>query len=189
MSAIVEPRKRRFTADLYERPSFSYVIDKDKIGIVNGHPYKGVVVAKLYGGTSMFAGIWSKRDAIPLRMLNRMADFFADDSGPQLREFVGVAYCSAEDEWDVEKGKKEARRKAWTRYYHCLEKSIYKCICSLSELTDEFYSYFENAGCRRDDLDRKNPEYVQKMKRLDDKCEQALREGICSFGEDDRAFN
>ena len=50
------PATPRFTARTkddftsYEKPSFSYYIDRDKTGCINGQLYHGVVVAKLSGG-------------------------------------------------------------------------------------------------------------------------------------------
>ena len=53
----------------YYKPSFSYYVDPDKTGVINGRPYHGVVVAKLNGGARNLANLWTKRDAFMIREL------------------------------------------------------------------------------------------------------------------------
>ena len=72
------PAVSRYTAKpkddyAYEKPSFSYFIDRDKTGCINGQLYHGVVVAKLSGGARDLANIWTKRDVFKIRELEDIA--------------------------------------------------------------------------------------------------------------------
>lgn len=148
-SPIILPNRPRFTSG-YQKPSFSYVINENKTGVINGYPYKGVIVAKLYGGESMFAGVWNKQDRLSIFDLENIKLNFEDakalskkfhfDFDPSYRTFEGVAYCSIDDKWDMKRGMEEARRKAWTKYYHHLEKALNE----FSDMTDQIAGQVKN---------------------------------------------
>ena len=98
------PAVPRYTAKCngdfaYCKPSFSYFIDRDKTGCINGQLYHGVVVAKLSGGARDLANIWTKRDAFKIRELENIASLLHVNSalGPANLEFEGKAYCSVND--------------------------------------------------------------------------------------------
>lgn len=148
----------------YYKPSFSYYIDPDKTGVINGHPYRGVVVAKLSGGSRDLANLWTKRDTFRICELEEIASLLHvnSDLGPAYLEFEGKAYCSVDDKWDENEGMKIARRKAWTQYYNAL--ATYTCVFSkcVDELSNEIGKYAKFAMERYYELNMKNTE-VQKM--------------------------
>ena len=96
----------------YHKPSFSYYIDRDKTGCINGQLYHGVVVAKLSGGVRDLANIWTKRDAFRICELGEIASLLHvnSDLGPAYCVFEVKAYCSVDDKWDENEGMKIARR-------------------------------------------------------------------------------
>ena len=163
------PAVPRYTAKsqddyAYEKPSFSYYIDRDKIGCINGQLYHGVVVAKLSGGARDLANIWTKRDVFKIRELEGIASLLHVDSdlGPAHLEFEGKAYCSVDDKWDEDEGMKVARRKAWTQYYHALANYTYDYQKRIVELYKQIGKYAGFAAKRSHELDMENTE-VQKM--------------------------
>lgn len=163
------PAVPRLTAKLdgdftYCKPSFSYYIDPDKTGVINGRPYRGVVVAKLSGGARDLANIWTKRDAFKIRELEDIASALHvnSDLGPAHSEFEGKAYCSVDDEWDENEGMKIARRKAWTQYYHALANYTYDYQKRVVALYEQITKYAGFAAKRSHELDMENTE-VQKM--------------------------
>lgn len=149
---------------VYHKPSFSYYIDPDKTGIVNGRPYHGVVVAKLSGGSRDLANLWTKRDTFRICDLEEIATLIHvdPDLGPAFLEFEGKAYCSVDDKWDEDEGMKIARRKAWTQYYHALTKYIYDYRKRIIALYGQISKYDGFAARRSHELDMENTE-VQKM--------------------------
>lgn len=163
------PAVPRYTAKpqddyAYEKPSFSYYIDRDKTGCINGQLYHGVVVAKLSGGDRDLANIWTKRDAFKIRELENIASLLHvnSDLGPAYLEFEGKAYCSVDDKWDEDEGMKVARRKAWTQYYHALANYTYEYQKRIAELYKQISEYAGFAAKRSHELDMENTE-VQKM--------------------------
>ena len=148
----------------YEKPSFSYFIDRDKTGCINGQLYHGVVVAKLSGGARDLANIWTKRDAFKIRELEDIASLLHvnSDLGPAYLEFEGKAYCSVNDEWNEDEGMKIARRKAWTQYYHALANYTYDYQKRVAALYEQITKYADFAAKRSHELDMENIE-VQKM--------------------------
>lgn len=163
------PAVPRYTAHIkddftYVKPSFSYYIDRDKTGCINGQLYHGVVVAKLSGGARDLVNLWTKRDAFKIGELEEIASLLHVDSdlGPAHLEFEGKAYCSVDDKWDESEGMKIARRKAWTQYYHALEKYTYDYQKRIVVLYDQINKYASFAEKRSRELDMENAE-VQKM--------------------------
>ena len=163
------PAVSRYTAKpngdyVYEKPSFSYYIDRDKTGCINGRLYHGVVVAKLSGGVRDLANIWTKRDAFKIRELEDIASLLHvnSDLGPAYLEFEGKAYCSVNDQWDEDEGMKIARRKAWTQYYHALTNYTYDYQKRVAALYEQITKYADFAAKRSHELDMENTE-VQKM--------------------------
>ena len=163
------PAVSRYTAKpnddyAYEKPSFSYFIDRDKTGCINGQLYHGVVVAKLSGGARDLANIWTKRDAFKIRELEDIASLLHvnSDLGPAYLEFEGKAYCSVNDQWDEDEGMKIARRKAWTQYYHALANYTYDYQKHVAALYEQITKYADFAAKRSHELDMENTE-VQKM--------------------------
>lgn len=164
------PAIPRFTARTkddytsYEKPSFSYYIDRDKTGCINGQLYHGVVVAKLSGGVRDLANIWTKRDAFKIRELEDIASLLHVDAdlGPAYLELEGKAYCSVDDKWDENEGMKVARRKAWTQYYHALANYTYDYQKRIVALYQQISKYAGFAAKRSHELDMENTE-VQKM--------------------------
>lgn len=148
----------------YHKPSFSYYIDRDKTGCINGQLYHGVVVAKLSGGDRDLANLWTKRDAFKIRELEDIASLIHVDTdlGPAYLEFEGKAYCSVDDKWDEDEGMKIARRKAWTQYYHALANYTYDYQKRIVELYKQISKYADFAAKRSHELDMENTE-VQKM--------------------------
>lgn len=148
----------------YYKPSFSYYIDRDKTGCINGQLYHGVVVAKLSGGVRDLANIWTKRDAFKIRELEDIASLLHVDAdlGPAYLEFEGKAYCSVDDKWDENEGMKVARRKAWTQYYHALANYTYDYQKRIGALYQQIGKYAGFAAKRSHELDMENTE-VQKM--------------------------
>ena len=148
----------------YEKPSFSYYIDRDKTGCINGQLYHGVVVAKLSGGDRDLANLWTKRDAFKIRELKDIASLIHVDTdlGPAYLEFEGKAYCSVDDKQDEDEGMKIARRKAWTQYYHALANYTYDYQKRIVELYKQISKYADFAAKRSHELDMENTE-VQKM--------------------------
>lgn len=148
----------------YEKPSFSYFIDRDKTGCINGQLYHGVVVAKLSGGARDLANIWTKRDAFKIRELEDIASLLHvnSDLGPAYLEFEGKAYCSVNDQWNEDEGMKIARRKAWTQYYHALANYTYDYQKRVAALYEQITNYAGFATKRSHELDMKNTE-IQKM--------------------------
>ena len=148
----------------YYKPSFSYFIDRDKTGCINGQLYHGVVVAKLSGGARDLANIWTKRDAFKIRELEDIASLLHvnSDLGPAYLEFEGKAYCSVNDEWNEDEGMKIARRKAWTQYYHALANYTYDYQKRVAALYEQITKYADFAAKRSHELDMENTE-VQKM--------------------------
>ena len=148
----------------YCKPSFSYYIDPDKTGVVNGHPYHGVVVAKLSCSARDLANIWTKRDAFKIRELEDIASLLHvnSDLGPAYSEFEGKAYCSVDDEWDEDEGMRIARRKAWTQYYHALANYTYDYQKRVAALYEQITKYADFAAKRSHELDMENTE-IQKM--------------------------
>lgn len=139
----------------YCKPSFSYYIDPDKTGVVNGHPYHGVVVAKLDGGFRNLANLCTKRDAFTIYELEKIASVLHvnSDLGPAYSEFEGKAYCSVDDEWDENEGMKIARRKAWTQYYHALDNYTYDYKKRVAALYNQITEYANFASQRSRDFD------------------------------------
>ena len=163
------PAVSRYTAKpkddyVYEKPSFSYFIDRDKTGCINGRLYHGVIVAKLSGGARDLANIWTKRDAFKIRELDDIASLLHvnSDLGPAYLEFEGKAYCSVDDKWDEDEGMKIARRKAWTQYYHALANYTYDYQKRVAALYEQITKYADFAAKRSHKLDMENTE-VQKM--------------------------
>ena len=155
----------RFKNDYaYEKPSFSYFIDRDKTGCINGQLYHGVVVAKLSGGACDLANVWTKRDAFRIRELGDIASLLHvnSDLGPAYLEFEGKAYCSVDDKWDENEGMKIARRKAWTQYYHALANYTYDYKKQIIALYEQISKYDGFAVRRSHELDMENTE-IQKM--------------------------
>lgn len=148
----------------YYKPSFSYYIDRDKTGCINGQLYHGVVVAKLSGGVRDLANIWAKRDAFKIRELEDIASLLHvnSDLGPAYCVFEGKAYCSVDDKWDENEGMKIARRKAWTQYYHALANYTYDYKKQIIALYEQISKYDGFAVRRSHELDMENTE-VQKM--------------------------
>lgn len=148
----------------YYKPSFSYFINRDKTGCINGQLYHGVVVAKLSGGPRDLANIWTKRDAFKIRELEDIASLLHvnSDLGPAYLEFEGKAYCSVNDQWDEDEGMKIARRKAWTQYYHALANYTYDYQKRVAALYEQITKYADFAVKRSHELDMENTE-VQKM--------------------------
>lgn len=163
------PAVLRYTAKpkddyAYEKPSFSYYIDPDKTGCINGRQYHGVIVAKLSGGARDLANIWTKRDAFKIRELDDIATMIHvnPDLGPAYLEFEGKAYCSVDDKWDEDEGMKIARRKAWTQYYHTLANYTYDYQKRAAALYEQITKYADFAAKRSHELDMENTE-IQKM--------------------------
>lgn len=163
------PAVPRYTARIeddftYEKPSFSYYIDRDKTGCINGQLYHGVVVAKLNCGSRDLANIWTKRDVFRIRELEDIATLLHvnSDLGPAYLEFEGKAYCSVDDKWDENEGMKVARRKAWTQYYHALANYTYDYQKRIVALYQQIGRYATFAANRSHELDMENTE-VQKM--------------------------
>ena len=163
------PAVPRFTAKrdgdfTYCKSSFSYYIDPDKTGAINGHPYHGVVVAKLSGGFRNLENLCTKRDAFRICELEKIASVLHvnSDLGPAYSEFEGKAYCSVDDEWDENEGMKIARRKAWTQYYHALANYTYDYQKRVAALYEQITKYASFAAKRSHELDMENTE-VQKM--------------------------
>ena len=148
----------------YYKPSFSYYIDRDKTGCINGQLYHGVVVAKLSGGVRDLANIWTKRDAFRIRELEDIASLLHvnSDLGPAYCVFEGKAYCSVDDKWDENEGMKIARRKAWTQYYHALANYTYDYKKQIIALYEQISKYDGFAVRRSHELDMENTE-IQKM--------------------------
>lgn len=148
----------------YHKPSFSYYIDRDKTGCINGQLYHGVVVAKLSGGVRDLANIWTKRDAFRICELGEIASLLHvnSDLGPAYCVFEGKAYCSVDDKWDENEGMKIARRKAWTQYYHALANYTYDYQKRVAALYEQITKYADFAVKRSCELDMENTE-VQKM--------------------------
>ena len=148
----------------YCKPSFSYYIDPDDTGVVNGHSYHGVVVAKLNGGSRDLANLWTKRDAFRICELEEIASLLHvnSDLGPAYCVFEGKAYCSVDDKWDENEGMKIARRKAWTQYYHALANYTYDYQKRVAALYEQITKYADFAAKRSHELDMENTE-VQKM--------------------------
>ena len=148
----------------YYKPSFSYYIDRDKTGVINGRPYHGVVVAKLNGGARNLANLWTKRDAFRICELEEIASLLHVnfDLGPAHLEFEGKAYCSVDDKWDENEGMKIARRKAWTQYYHALDNYTYDYKKRAAALYNQITEYANFASQRSHELDMENTE-IQKM--------------------------
>lgn len=148
----------------YCKPSFSYYIDPDKTGVVNGHPYHGVVVAKLSGGARNLTNLWTKRDDFRIYDLEKIASLLHVnlDLGPAYLEFEGKAYCSVDDKWDENEGMKLARRKAWSQYYHALANYTYDYQKRVAALYEQITKYADFAAKRSHELDMENTE-VQKM--------------------------
>ena len=163
------PAVPRYTAKpkddyAYEKPSFSYYIDRDKTGCINGRLYHGVIIAKLSGGARDLANIWTKRYAFKIRELDDIATMLHvnPDLGPAYLEFEGKAYCSVDDKWDEDEGMKIARRKAWTQYYHALANYTYDYQKRAAVLFDQIMKYADFAAKRSHELDMENTE-IQKM--------------------------
>lgn len=148
----------------YYKPSFSYYIDPDDTGVVNGHSYRGVVVAKLNGGSRNLANLWTKRDAFRICDLGEIDSLLHvnSDLGPAYCVFEGKAYCSVDDKWDENEGMKIARRKAWTQYYHALANYTYDYQKRVAALYEQITKYDDFAAKRSQELDMENTE-VQEM--------------------------
>lgn len=147
----------------YYKPSFSYYIDPDKTGIINGNPYRGVVVAKLNGGSRNLANLWTKRDDFRICELEKIASLLHvnSDLGPVYLKFEGKAYCSVDDKWDENEGMKIARRKAWTQYYHALVNYIYDYKKRVGALYNQIAKYTDFAAQRSRDFDMEK--MIEKM--------------------------
>lgn len=162
------PAVSRYTAKpnddyTYVKPSFSYFIDRDKTGCINGQLYHGVVVAKLSGGARDLANIWTKRDAFKIRELEDIASLLHvnSDLGPAHLEFEGKAYCSVNDQWNENEGMKIARRRAWTQYYHALVNYIYDYKKRVGALYNQIAKYADFAAQRSRDFDMEK--MIEKM--------------------------
>lgn len=148
----------------YYKPSFSYYIDRDKTGCINGELYHGVVVAKLSGGSRNLANLWTKCDAFRICELEEIDSLLHVnyELGPARLKFEGKAYCSVDDKWDENEGMKIARRKAWTQYYHALANYTYDYQKRVAALYEQITKYADFAAKRSHELDMENTE-VQKM--------------------------
>lgn len=167
------PAVSRYTAKpnddyVYEKPSFSYFIDRDKTGCINGQLYHGVVVAKLSGGARDLANIWTKRDAFKIRELEDIASLLHvnSDLGPAHLEFEGKAYCSVNDQWDEDEGMRIARRKAWTQYYHALANYTYDYQKRVAALYEQITKYADFAAKRSLELDMENIEFPKMIEEM-----------------------
>ena len=152
----------------YYKPSFSYYIDPDKTGVINGRPYHGVVVAKLNGGARNLANLWTKRDAFKICELEKIASLLHVnfDLGPAHLEFEGKAYCSVDDKWDENEGMKIARRKAWTQYYHALASYTYNYQKRIVALYEQISKYAGFAAKRSHELDMENNENKKMVEKM-----------------------
>lgn len=115
-------------------PSFIYFIDEDKTGVINGKEYHGVVTAKLVNAKD-FDNLLSHMypSAKEVELFKRMARHVTGWN-KVTHEFTATAYCSIEDEFDLEEGKRIARKKCWVKYYSSIATILNRCIDTFEDL-------------------------------------------------------
>lgn len=131
-----KPRYRRINKTAKRPiPSFEYFVDEDKEGEIDGHHYKGVVVAKMEGAYCPLAFAWDRKYGYSFSLLEDIYyQFFNCSYGYDMLNLTGVAYCFDGDSFDLEKGKEIARTKVWVKYYD------WQCII-LGEFAREVHNF------------------------------------------------
>lgn len=128
-------------------PKVEYIIDPDKGGYFNGAAYKGVVVCKITPSQyTPLANAWSrkvKRSFNGVSNIVRALDQefknnkkFSNVSKP----YVGVAYCSVEDTFDVKIGKRVARERAMVKLFNFQTKYLDTLMDELDCIKDDLLS-------------------------------------------------
>lgn len=163
------PNKRRYrrvdkTGYKQPMPSFEYFIDEDKEGEIDGHHYRGVVVAKMKDADYPLAFAWDRKygysyfsvEDIYNQLFNR--ERCKVPQMPKMPNLIGIAYCFDGDSFDLEKGKEIARAKVWVKYYD------WQCII-LNEFAREMYNFNEFIFHMREQMENRfNVAYNKAMK-------------------------
>ena len=130
-------------------PKVEYIIDPDKGGYFNGAAYKGVVVCKITPSQDTpLANAWSRKvkrsfDGVSsiVRVLNH--EFKNDKKfSNAFKPYVGVAYCSVEDTFDVKIGKRVARERAMAKLFNFQTKYLDTLIDELDCVRDDLFSMY-----------------------------------------------
>lgn len=130
-------------------PKVEYIIDPDKGGYFNGAAYKGVVVCKITPSQiSPLANAWNRKakqsfDGVSsiVRVLNH--EFKNDKKfANAFKPYVGVAYCSIEDTFDIKIGKRVARERAMVKLFNFQTKYLDTLIDELDCVKDDLLSMY-----------------------------------------------
>lgn len=115
----------------------AYCYDPEQTGTYNGHPYKGVVMAKMEN---------TKYDAV------RKVDKLASDSGlvvfpvtavPELaNSYQGYAYCSAEDEFNLNDGMRIARMRMLSQYHSDMANAMFTVFKKVDVLAQALFDAY-----------------------------------------------
>lgn len=130
-------------------PKVEYIIDPDKGGYFNGAAYKGVVVCKITPSQATpLANAWNRKvkhsfDGISsmVRVLDH--EFKNNKKFPNIsKPYIGIAYCSVEDTFDVKIGKRVARERAMVKLFNFQTKYLDTLIDELDCVKDDLLSMY-----------------------------------------------
>lgn len=100
----------------------AYMYDENAQGVRNGKSYKGIVVAVMANCT--FDAI-AKLNSYDLNMVNILDSTNVDDCINST--YRGVAYCAADDKFDLKEGMRLARERMLEKYYKS-QRRVFKDI-------------------------------------------------------------
>lgn len=126
-----------------------YLYDEEATGVRNGYEYKGIVIAILEKDS------WEVINELETKGINITGvghkDYFMNST------FKGISYCSVDDEFDLKKGMKIAKLRAFEKYYRNKRRVIARTFNALSKATFKIRLYHADAftkwGEVRDELE------------------------------------
>lgn len=103
-----------------------YYYDVERTGIFNGYPYKGIVTAVMKGTRS---DAWNK-----IRALGDKVGVIFMHGVPAMEEsYHGVAYCAADDEFNLTEGMRVARQRLLRSYHKDMAAAMAHCYPAANE--------------------------------------------------------
>ena len=92
-----------------------YLYDEEATGVRNGHEYKGIVIAIMGEGESIYTS--HDRDVIDILTDYSITTGVKYTDLNLKKSYKGIAYCSVDDEFGLKEGMRIARGKLLNRYY------------------------------------------------------------------------
>jgi len=103
-----------------------YYYDAERTGIFNGYPYKGIVTAVMKNTRS---DAWNK-----IRALGDKVGVIFMHGVPAMEEsYHGVAYCAADDEFNLTEGMRVARQRLLRSYHKDMAAAMAHCYPAANE--------------------------------------------------------